>query len=66
MGDVDSNEDDEEDYGPNLPSGLQITKPLSGPAIPTMQDLDFRKGTLFILSSHSDLPILTYTHRIRN
>lgn len=55
-------EDDEEDYGPNLPSELQITKPggpSSGPAIPTMQDLDFRKGTPFIFSSQSDLPMLT-------
>lgn len=45
VGDNDD-EDDEEDYGPNLPSGLQITKPggpSSGPTIPNMQDLDFRK-----------------------
>lgn len=55
-------EDDEEDYGPDLPSGLQITKPggpSSGPAIPNMQDLDFRKGTPFIFSSQSDLPMPT-------
>ncbi|ODM19164.1 hypothetical protein SI65_05781 [Aspergillus cristatus] len=46
MDDVDDDEDDDEDYGPNLPSGLQVKKPSgppSGPAIPTMQDLELRK-----------------------
>jgi len=53
MDDVDDDEDDDEDYGPNLPSGLHVTKPSgpsSGPAIPTMQDLELRKGMVSILS----------------
>lgn len=45
---MDDDDDDEEDYGPNLPhTALQMNKhggPSSGPTIPTMQDLELRKG----------------------
>ncbi|RAL15563.1 uncharacterized protein BO97DRAFT_468462 [Aspergillus homomorphus CBS 101889] len=39
-GEVEEEEDDDDDYGPTLP---QHDKSLSGPTIPTMQDLELRK-----------------------
>lgn len=60
MNDVD--EDDDEDYGPNLPSRLQMPKsggPSSSPAIPTMQDLELRKGMVLSILSQT-YPMLTY------
>lgn len=43
-------DDDDEDYGPSLPRFDPRARggPSSGPTIPTMQDLDLRKGTLLI------------------
>ncbi|TKA77364.1 hypothetical protein B0A49_01503 [Cryomyces minteri] len=37
----DNSDNDDDDYGPALP-GQQLTSRRSGPAIPTMQDLEFR------------------------
>lgn len=52
---MDADDGDEEDYGPNLPqTTLQTNKhggPSSGPTIPTMQDLELRKGELKTKSS---------------
>lgn len=40
------NDDDEDDYGPKLPSGAVASRgPLSGPTIPNIQDLELRRGT---------------------
>ena len=40
------NGDDEDDYGPKLPSGAVTSRgPLSGPTIPNIQDLELRRGT---------------------
>lgn len=45
----DDNGDDEDDYGPKLPSGPVTSKgALSGPTIPNIQDLELRRGTYSI------------------
>lgn len=42
----DDNGDDEDDYGPKLPSGAVTSRGLlSGPTIPNIQDLTLRRGT---------------------
>ena len=48
--------EDDEDYGPKLPSGALTSKgPLSGPAMPHIQDLELRRG--MYSSTHTILPL---------
>lgn len=59
-------EDDEEEYGPSLPvPGMNKAGggPSSGPTIPTIQDLELRKGEYFNLPhTYSSIsPILTFS-----
>lgn len=53
----DDDDDEDEDYGPSLPRFDPRTRggPSSGPTIPTMQDLDLRKGMLLTHSLTSFL-----------
>lgn len=46
----DQDAEDEEDYGPKLPSGVATSRgPLSGPTIPNIQDLELRRGTYSLI-----------------